>query len=194
MEKRPLRKRTYSGKSQVESKEQVVIVDPDAFIRNKVTERARRVKSVHEPMLCEIWHDKHYCDRYQHGDDNGKREGIDPEAVHELLQDAIPYLMLCSATHAGFRFLNHDGSPDETVKTVLQRPTAAGMLNVVIWSHMIDPTFFEITIKTAMVVENFRMDFGQYAVEISDNDVILKKMLERRVLHEVLTFPNIYKK
>ncbi len=191
MEKKPIRIRTDSVNKENTGKQQGVIVDPQAFVQNKVTQRARKVKSVNEPMLYEIWHDKHYCDRYQHGDENGRRDGIDPDTVHGLLQDAIPYLMLFSASHAGFRFLNHDGNLDETVKTVLQKPTPAGMLNVVIWSHMIDPTFFEITIKTAMVVEDFRMDFGQYAVEINDKEVILKKMKERRTLQFVLTFPNM---
>lgn len=190
MQNRPLRKRIYPGKLSTETNIKPVVDDPEAFVKNKVTELAKKVKTFEEPMLCEIWHDKHYCIRYQHGDDNGKRDGIDPETVHALVQIAIPYLLLCSATHAGFRFLNHDGSPEKIVKTVIQKPTAAGMLNVVIWSHMIDPTFFEITIKTAMVIDDFRIDFGQYALEINDNDVILKKMLERRQLTEVLTFPN----
>ncbi len=109
---------------------------------------------------------------------------------YPTLQYGIGGGVTCSATHAGFRFLNHDGSPEDIVKTVLQKPSPEGMLNVVIWSHMIDPTFFEITIKTAMVVDDFRMDFGQYALEINDNDVILRKMLEKRKLIEMLTFPN----
>ncbi len=99
MENKPLRKRIYPRKLGAETDIKPSVVDPELFVKNKVTELAKKVKAFEEPMLCEIWHDKHYCIRYQQGDDYGKREGIDPDTVHALLQIAIPYLMLCSGKH-----------------------------------------------------------------------------------------------
>jgi hypothetical protein len=134
MEEKKLRKRIYPAAKLVE-----VIEDSEAFKKNMVTDNARKVRTVREEVFYEIWHDKHYHDRHQHGDDNGKREGIDPDTVHDLLERAMPYLLLCGVSHLGFRFVNHGGNP-ETVKTVLQRQTDVGLLNVVIWTQMVDPT------------------------------------------------------
>lgn len=183
MSEKPLRKRKYPSFDSDRSE----IIDPQEYKKNCVSKNAKRIKTESEKILYEIWHDKHYYDRHQFGDENGKREGIDPDAVHNLLKKAMPYLILCGVSHLGFRFINHSGNSD-TVKVVLQTQTPNGMLNVVIWSHMIDPTFYEITVKTALVVDDFRMDFGQCALEVSENEVILKKMADRRVLQEISKF------
>lgn len=59
--------------------------DPFAFTPNKCSPNARMVYTRSESIEFDIWFDKHYYIREQHGDDVGKRVGIDAVAYRSLL-------------------------------------------------------------------------------------------------------------
>jgi len=48
-------------------------------------------------------------------------------------------------------------------------------LNVVIECHYTNPTHYEITVKTALCAEDFRISAGQYFIEVETDVVNLKK-------------------
>lgn len=58
-----------------------MVIDVDGFVQNKCSEYARRILTILENVEIEIYFDKHYFIRMQHGDENGKRSGIDFESV-----------------------------------------------------------------------------------------------------------------
>ena len=48
-------------------------------------------------------------------------------------------------------------------------------LNVVIEAHFLDINRYEITVKTAMSTDDFKMSMGQYCIEIQGDSSILRR-------------------
>jgi hypothetical protein len=155
-----------------------------AYIQNKCSERARKINSVNPKLIFDIWFDQHYQIRQQFGDDNGIREGIDPKTVESLVLRSMKHLIACSSVFKSFTFINHELNGGRASRIVLQEPTNEGRLNVVIEAHLISLDQYEITVKTAMRTDSFRLSDGQFAIEIFDNESVLKKM-ERGQIKEV---------
>src|SRR5450631_1180168 len=105
----------------VTSKGQIVESDPVAFVKNKCSNNAKKIDLSHENIQIELWFDKHYHDRHQHGDENGKRDGIDPSTVVSLVKKSLPYLLLYGSLVRGFKFVNHPSSDERGVKIILQQ-------------------------------------------------------------------------
>lgn len=152
------------------------IEDLKEFRQNKCTPRARKIITIQEELRIELWYDQHYAiTRFQHGEDTGeKREGINPEDVESLVKKAIVHLISYGSRVKGFHFLNHENKP--TVRVVLQDSTNGEKLNVIIEAHLVDLRFYEVTVKTAMRKEDFKIENGGYAVDLTgENQSILKK-------------------
>jgi hypothetical protein len=166
-----------------------IIADELEFTKNMCSPNARKIKTQVQETIAAIWFDKHYHDRSQHGDENGKRDGIDPVIVEKLVIKAIPHLLLFSSIVPGFVFLNHSsgiGTPSTTpVRIVLKERTSSDVLNVVIEAHYIDITEFEITVKTAMCVADFRLSDGQYLIDFEGDTVAVSKR-QRGIVMEIL--------
>lgn len=155
-----------------------IVEDTLAFVKNKCTERARKIITLHEELKYELWYDQHYIiTRHQHGEDNGERRlGINPEQVEGLITKAINHMLYYSARVKGFSFLNHES--ESLVRIVLQDSTEGntGTLNVVIEVHLLDSKTFEVTVKTALRKCDYRLESGQYAIEFFEgNSSLLKK-------------------
>lgn len=70
-----------------------------------------------------------------------------------------------------------------SVRVILQETSVDSKLNVVIEAYFLDICHYEITVKTAMCTEDFRVAMGQYCLEIQGDNSILyrndnKKMVE----------------
>ncbi len=152
------------------------IIDEMGFTANKSSLNARKVFSVVESFKIEGWFDKHYHNRHQHGDDKGKREGIDPNIVQDLVRRSIKFLVQFSATVKGFKFINHLDSTEKGLRIVVREEYEESMLNLVLQSHYIDATNFEITVITAMKIDGFKIADGQYVVELQENGADLYKL------------------
>jgi hypothetical protein len=163
----------------------VQLQDPLSFISNKASDKARLIKESSEQIKIELWYDKHYCDRNQHGDDNGKREGIDHSVVENLVLDAIKHLLFYSSVVPGFAFIN-SGKNERASRIVCQREMDEVMLNVVIEVHYKSLCEYEVTVKTAMRVDDFIMSDGQYAVELFGIDNSVLKLKARKKVEEIL--------
>ncbi len=161
--------------------------DELTFSENKCSDHARKIFAGFENIRVELWFDKHYYDRHQHGDDNGKREGIDPQTVENLVRRSIKHLLLYGAANRGFKFINYEGANGQPVKIVLQEEFDGSMLNVVIETHFVEINKYEITVKTAMCTDDFRIAMGQYVVELLGDGSILKRF-DNKKLVEICSF------
>ena len=111
-----------------------------------------------------------------------KERGL-TDRVLALVEKSLKHLIIYSTHVRGFSFTKIDGSAIDPQKTVLQEEIDGMVLNVVIKAHLIDIHTFEITIITAMCVDDFRIFDGQYVIDIHGNTSTLlrkesKKMLE----------------
>jgi len=153
-----------------------LIEDELAYIPNKCSERARKINSVSTKLIFDVWFDQYYQIRQQFGDDNGIREGIDHKTVESLVLKSMKHLLAYSSILKSFTFINHELNSDRATGIVLQEPTNEQRLNVVIEAHSISVDQYEITVKTAMRSDAFKLSDGQFAIEIFDNESVLKKM------------------
>jgi hypothetical protein len=179
MERREPRKRIAYVKKGVPA-----IEDELAYTRNKCSENARKIESINPNLIFEVWFDKHYQIRKQFGDENGAREGIDSKNVKSLVLSSMRYLVAYSSILKTFTFINHEMNVGRANRIILQEYIDEGKLNVVIEAHLIDVKTYEITVKTAMCSDTFSINDGQFALEVIDNESILRKM-ERGQLKEV---------
>jgi hypothetical protein len=92
------------------------------------------------------------------------------------------YLIAYSSFLKTFSFINHDSNGGRANRIVLQEPTDEGRLNVVIEAHLIDNDTYEITVKTAMRNDSFKISDGQFALEVFDNESVLKRMERGRII------------
>lgn len=152
-----------------------VIDDPLELRPNKSSVKARRILISVENITIELWFDKHYLDRCQHGDEYGKREGIDYDSVTSLVKRSIRHMIAYSTLVKGFNFLNKSTASHEMERIVLQEQAACGLLNVVIETHYLDINRLEITVKTALCKDNYHLSKNQYSIELDGDHSILKK-------------------
>ncbi len=159
------------------------IEDPLEFKKNKSSDNARNIKSVNEIIKVELWFDKHYLERSTHGDSDGKRHGIDTIIVENLVLNSIKHLLFYSACVNGFMFLNHrTNNVQRNIRIVCQEQTEDGLLNVAIEVHYNSLQSYEVTVKTAMCVDNFKLHDNQYAIEIFNSETSsLKRMTNKRI-------------
>ena len=180
MERREPRKRISITRQMLSA-----IPDPMEFTKNKSSDHARSVTTINERITIDLWFDKHYVDRHQHGDINGKREGIDIEIVKNLVLNSVKHLLFYSSCIKNFTFLNHNGNlvvGGRAIRIICQQDSGGDMLNAVIEVHYKSLSEYEITVITAMSNNNFKLSDGQYAIEIIDLDSsVLKLMIKGRV-------------
>ena len=151
------------------------IQDGLEFIKNKCSDHARKIFAEIEKFQVELWFDKHYHDRHQHGDEDGKREGISPRIVESLVRKSLRHLFFYSSAFSGFKFINLSPTQPST-RIVLQEQSDGPKLNVVIEAHFLDIGRYEITVKTAMCTDDFKIPMGQHCIEIQgDNSILWRK-------------------
>jgi hypothetical protein len=151
------------------------LIDPLSYTSNKCTLKAKEICTVTEKVIINLWGDKHYFDRHFQGDENGRRDGIDPLTIESLVKRSVKHLLLYGATVKGFRFVNFPESPDPGIRIILQEEYNSTMLNVVIETHFVNINTYEITVVTAQCVDDFRAQIGQFAIELQGDASILKK-------------------
>lgn len=159
-----------------------MIDDPLELKPNKSSVKARRVFIKVENITFELWFDKHYLDRHHHGDDSGKREGIEPEVVENLVRRSLKHMVYYSTVVAGFSFSSkEEHTYDRYLRIVLQEQSDYGLLNVVIETHCLGINNYELTVKTAMCIDDFQLSEGQYIIELDGDGSILKKFDSKKI-------------
>jgi hypothetical protein len=158
------------------------IEDKLEFVKNKCSDHAREVFTEIEKNHFSVWFDKHYHDRHQLGDESGKRENIDPLTVENLIRKSIRHLSCYSSIVKGFIFINYKIGNESPIRVVLQEELNGSILNVIIEAHYLGLNSFQITVKTAMCVDDFRLGQGQYLLEFQGDESFLKKYDNRKVI------------
>ncbi len=151
--------------------------DDKQFIQNRCSPNARKIGTRIESTSIDYWIDKHYHIREQLGDDLGKRNGIEQEKVHPLVQECLKHLIFYSSTVKGFHFLNHNShAGGRMLRIICQQEAEDGeKLNVMIEGHVLGLNEYEITIISAIKKADFQFSDGQYGVELmgQNNSVLL---------------------
>ncbi|EKT3964539.1 hypothetical protein AAIP55_002102 [Flavobacterium psychrophilum] len=159
------------------------IHDPLEFTTNCSSDNVRLHSKQKHFKEVELWFDKHYFIRLQHGDENGKREGIDVQIVEKLIEKSLNHLISHSLRIEKFNFLNFPEHNSAPLKVILQELCEdSKMLNVATECHFIDISTYEITVKTAMVEEDFRIRDGQYLLEIIGKTSVLKRKVNNKIV------------
>lgn len=130
----------------------LAIIDEQAFIQNKSSQNAKKVDEVIENFNLNIWFDKHYCDREQHGDENGKRSGINKNLIQSILKISIKHLIYFSLKLKNFQFINYDEKIHQTRIAIQERNEDGNMVNLIVEFHHINSNKYEVTVMTAMMV------------------------------------------
>ncbi len=148
----------------------ITIVDIEAYTENAGSKNTRKLIDVNYNIVTEIWIDKHYSIREQHGDNSGKREGISREVVEILVKKAFLHLKYYNLKHSNFKFINFPPSGVRNIRIVLKDEFKdEDTLNVVVEYHFIDLSLYEVTVFTAMCKNDFYLSDGQYALVFENN-------------------------
>lgn len=172
MEKRPRIKRVKKAVSDVEPNFEPNCASKNAKLLYKYTE-----------FEVELWIDKHYQKRLIHGDENGKREGIEEKDVQNLIIKSFKYLLDIYLRFPKFKFINffEQGKPSAKERIVLKDIHENGTLNVVIEIHFLDTSKYEVTVITAMEINDFKIADGQYVLSLVENRVLLKRNVNKNL-------------
>lgn len=187
--KRPtIGKGTDSNSKDMSKGDNGLVEDKLAYVKNKATKNGRKINSIDQRIIFDLWHEGHYVTRYTVGDDNGKREGIEPEVTTKLVLLALKHILYHSAKTKDFAFLNHDNPnvDGKYIRIVLQDSYSGDVtVNIPVEIHFIDFFKYEITVFSGLRIEGFKLGDGQYAVEMKgEYESVLKKSI-RGVVNEI---------
>lgn len=148
---------------------ELIKADSLAFTTNNCSQNARMVCTNTESLRFDIWFDKHYYIREQHGDENGKRDGIDPATVRKLIDLSATHLIFYAVKLRKFSFANFDVAhrPERIILTMQCENIPD--LNIVTEYHYIDSNRFEVTVKTALRKDDFYFSDGDFQVIIYED-------------------------
>lgn len=159
-----------------------LIFDIEAYVENKCSANVRKIITASEHIEVDIYFDKHYFIREQHGDADGKRNGIEAVTVQKLVVQATMHLLFYSITLKKFSFINYKpGSNQRIILTELFDNDTD--LNLVVEYHHLTTHKYEATLKTAMRKADFYFSDGTFQLLINpDNTSILCKKELGRVI------------
>lgn len=150
----------------------------ELFKLNCASENAKFLY-LHKDFEIEIWIDKHYQNRLEKGDENGKREGIEEDAVMALIIESFKYIFHFYIKHKHVSFINFFNKEKPTKYRIVVKDE--NNLNVVLEIHFLDYSKYEITIITAMKVEEFKLSDGQYILSIGTQSIKFEKFANKQL-------------
>jgi len=155
------------------------------FKKNTASKNAKLIHT-YSDFKIELWIDKHYEKRRIYGDDNGARSGIEEDTVVELLKKSFRHLIDIYLKFPKFKFINYpENQNNHNKQRLVLRKITHETLNVVVEIHYLSASRYEITVITAMQVDEFKIADGQYVFTLSKTGVSLK----RKILNQ---FQKIY--
>lgn len=176
MNRREKRKRISHDKKET-------IVDLNAWIENCASKKVKHHTTFTENFHVEFWYDKHYWDRLHLGDDEGDRAGIEFEHVEPLLTKSFKHLLYYSLKHKDLLFVNHPPPRTRNIRIVLRQVFPhKTTLNIVVEYHFISLFKFEVTIITAMSIEDFQLGDNQYAIEFNEAESALYRLVNKKII------------
>lgn len=145
-------------------------IDPMEFRSNKASGFVKFAEEFTRCINWNLWHDKHYLQRNQLGDDDGARSGIEIEIVNPFIVECYLHLLHYSSKLDKFKFIG-PGNNGRGIGIVLRKSYDTDVpLNVVVEVYLDDSNQHEITVKTAMCVEEFKLHDGQFILNLIEGD------------------------
>lgn len=155
---------------------EIVQQDPMEFRKNRSSDNAKQIFTSAENIEFDVWFDKHYFHREMHGDNDGKRDGIDQEAVQGLIISAAKHLLYYSIKVRAFEFVSFEEGFRKTRTTITQIIDNELNLNIVVNYHYVALNKYEVTLVTAMRKNGFEPKDGEFQLELQvDGSSILYK-------------------
>ena len=148
------------------------------FIQNFASKNAKLIHT-YKDVEIEIWIDKHYENRVEFGDDNGKREGIEQSLVQSLIIDSVKYIF---HFYLNIRISNFINFPDKKNPIRNNRIIIKDFrdvevpLNIAIEIHFITYGKYEVTVITAMKTVDMKIHDSQYCISFTNSRVNLNRM------------------
>lgn len=159
------------------------IIDIEAWVENCTSKKVRHHTTFSENFQIEFWYDKHYWDRLHLGDDEGERAGIEFENVEPLVIKSFKHLLYYALKHKELLFVNHPPPKTRNIRVVLRQTfTDKTTLNIVVEYHFVSLNKFEVTIVTAMSIEEFQLGDNQYAIEFNETESTLYRLVNKQVI------------
>lgn len=164
----------------------IIPKNDEAFIENKASKNCRKAEEINYKIVLDIWHEKHYHGRHQSGEDDGtKRDGIEPEKVRNAILQGLRHLIYYASTNKEFAFLNDVPEGKRNSRVVIKDMyNYENILNVAVEIHFCDFHRYEITVWTAMMVDKFKIEDGQYILSLTGE---YESKLERLIKGSIKT-------
>lgn len=163
------------------------ILDPEAYRDNICSLNAKFITNYDLTFKTNLFKDKHYNSRKDFGEDDGRaRNGIDEESVCKLIEITLLHVLHYSMRYGSI--INYPPfHPKTSARIVLQDKTTdeKDFLNVAVEYHYEDLNSFEVTIWTAMAIENFRYRDPQYIVELYSDKTVLKQKERGKISYKM---------
>jgi len=176
MGKRP---RIQKQEELIESKTKTVSTTKiDVFTQNSASKNAKLIHK-YKDVEIEIWIDKHYENRVDFGDENGKREGIEQSVVQSLVIDSVKYIFHFYLNSRISNFINFPDkkNPIRNNRIIIKDFRDAEVpLNIAIEIHFLTYGKYEITVITAMKTVDMKIHDSQYCVSLTNFGVNLNRM------------------
>ncbi|RKR10032.1 hypothetical protein C8C83_1698 [Flavobacterium sp. 90] len=149
----------------IKKEQHEIIIDEAAYVENACTKNAKKISNISENIITEFWIDKHYSIRDQHGDDFGKREGINIEMIEDVIRKSFKILKFFNFKNEKFRFVNFPPKKIRPLRLVLKQVFGIDeTLNIIVEYNFIELNLYEVTVVTALRKENFTLSDGQYGI------------------------------
>lgn len=153
----------------------------NVYKSNICSKNATIICHVNHTINSSVWSDKHYIKRLEDGDENGIREGIEIYDVRLLVEETFNHIVCY-----GLKYDKIVNFPpfvfNKSSRIVLKRFLDGGeVLNVAVEYHFFDVNTYEITIWTAMKVNDFFIRDGQYVVELHHDKTKLLRSVSKKL-------------
>jgi hypothetical protein len=153
----------------------------NVFKSNICSKNARLVCEVNHIINSSVWSDRHYINRLEDGDENGTREGIDIADVKQLVEETFNHV-ICYSLKYGSIVNFPPFVLNKSTRIVLKQILDGGeVLNVAVEYHFFDVNTYEITVWTAMKVDQFFIRDGQYVVELHHDKTKLMRNVNKKI-------------
>lgn len=150
------------------------IIDPNEYTVSAASLNAQHKKTFTVNLNLDYFVDGHYVKRLQHGDEFGKREGIEPHFVEPLVENSFLHILHYSLRNSSFNIINYPPAKNPPLRIVLIETYKGELdLNLIVEYHFIDVATYEATVITAMRKDGFQEGEGQYSINMTEGDSIL---------------------
>jgi len=157
------------------------IVDPNKYTVSAASMNAQHKKTFTVNLNLDYFVDGHYNKRLKYGDENGKREGIEPEFVEPLVENSFLHIIHYSLCNNTFNIINYPPKKETPLRIVLMETFKDELdLNLIVEYHFIDVATYEATVITAMRKDGFEEGQGQFSITMNGGDSTLSVKVRGR--------------